>query len=135
MNLCARLAFGNLRRGARSTLPFLLCVSGTAAMFYNLCFLKAHPDPLIAAGDGELRVMLSFGIGVVAVFALIVLYYTNSIDFDRTTGDLYGVLTDTDPNTGSGYQKLFYPFHDLQQVKKKWSRIGTTMSSWRSGIC
>ena len=37
----------------------------------------------------------------------LVLYYTNSIDFDRTTGDLYGVLTDTDPNTGSGYQKLF----------------------------
>ena len=91
MNLCARLAFGNLRRGARLTLPFLLCVAGTAAMFYNLCFLDTYPEPLIAAGDNELRLMLSFGVGVVAVFALVVLYYTNSFLLRRRKKE-FGLL-------------------------------------------
>ncbi len=91
MNLCARLAVGNLKRGARSTLPFLLCVIGTVAMFYNLCYLEMYPAALIASGDSVLRMLLLFGIIVVALFALIVLYYTNSFLIRRRQKE-FGLL-------------------------------------------
>ncbi|MEA4823750.1 MAG: FtsX-like permease family protein [Clostridiaceae bacterium] len=91
MNLCARLAVGNLKRGARSTLPFLLCVIGTVAMFYNLCYLEMYPDQLIVSGDTVLHSLLLFGIIVVSLFALIILYYTNSFLIRRRQKE-FGLL-------------------------------------------
>lgn len=52
-------------------------------MFYNMSFLAVAKDIGSLSDSGQLRKLLSFGAGVIAVFSVIFLFYTNSFLIKR----------------------------------------------------
>lgn len=78
MRLYARLAAGGIRRNGRLYLPYILTCSLMAMMFYIVCFLSDNSMLADMKGGDMLREMMGFGIGIMAVFAGIFLFYTNS---------------------------------------------------------
>lgn len=92
--LYARLARMNIRNHRRIYLPYILASIGMVAMFYIVCFLATDPEVGSIGGGGTLQTMLGFGTGVVAVFAAIFLFYSNSFLMKRRKVELglYNVL-------------------------------------------
>ncbi|MCQ2418644.1 MAG: ABC transporter permease [Clostridia bacterium] len=89
-----KLAFEGIRKNRRMYLPYLLTWILMAAMFYIICYL-AQPSVLEAIGrGGSTQVLLQFGTYVVALFAVIFLFYTNSFLLRRRKKEfgLYNIL-------------------------------------------
>ena len=55
----------------------------TVMMFYNMSFLAVAKDIGSLSDSAQLRTLLSFGAGVIAVFSVIFLFYTNSFLIKR----------------------------------------------------
>lgn len=92
--LYARLARMNIKNNRRIYLPYILTCAGMIAMFYIVCFLASDREVGRIAGGSTLQMILGFGVGVVAVFAAIFLFYTNSFVMKRRKKELglYNVL-------------------------------------------
>lgn len=73
-----RLALTNLKKNSKTYLPFLFTSIGTVLMFYNICALTFHPSM-----NGSVAAMMNMGMWVIAVFAVIFLFYTNSFLIKR----------------------------------------------------
>ncbi len=74
----ARLAAQNIRKNARTYVPYLIASVFTVAMFFIMATL-AHSSALTNMHGGtSLEATLGFGIYVVGIFAVIFLFYTNS---------------------------------------------------------
>lgn len=79
----AKLAVNNIKKNAQTYIPYLLTGIGTIMMFYNMSFLAVAKDIGSLSDSAQLRSLLSFGAGVIAVFAVIFLFYTNSFLIKR----------------------------------------------------
>ena len=89
-----KLAFDGIRKNRRLYLPYVLTCVGMVMMFYILTFLQQTPALDALPGTDTIRVTLGFGSWVVAIFACIFLFYTNSFLMRRRKKEfgLYSIL-------------------------------------------
>lgn len=79
----ARLAIGNLRKNAGLYLPYVLTAVGIGAMYYIMGAITRDEGIKQMRGSSELFMILSLGCGVIAIFTVIFLFYTNSFLMKR----------------------------------------------------
>lgn len=89
-----KLAFDGIRKNKRLYGPYLLTCVGMVMMYYIVAFLCGSPVMKALPGGATIRAMLDFGSGVMALFALIFLFYTNSFLIRRRKKEfgLYNIL-------------------------------------------
>ena len=89
-----KTAAGNLVRNRRFFYPYLLTGLLTVAMFYNIAFLNWHKELRNLPGGSTIPSIMSLGMIVVALFAIIFLLYTNSFLIKRRHKEigLYNIL-------------------------------------------
>ena len=92
--LYARLAWTGMRKNRRLYLPYLLSCAGMVLMFYILTGLSGSPVLGHMSGGTSSAIILRLGTVVIAVFALIFLFYTHSFLIRRREREfgLYNVL-------------------------------------------
>ena len=73
-----KLAADNIRKNRKTYVPYILTCALTAAMFYIIKSLSLNEGINQMVGADTIRYSLSLGSGVVAFFAAIFLFYTNS---------------------------------------------------------
>ena len=97
-----RLAWTGIRKNRRLYLPYLLTCIGMVMMEYIICFLKDSEAVRSMRGAMMITGMMSFGSFVIAVFALIFLFYTNSFLMRRRKKEfgLYSILGMSRRNLG-----------------------------------
>ena len=78
-----RLAFSNLKKNGSLYLPYVLAVIGTSAMYYILMAISRDEGIKEMPGSGDLAAILGLGCGVIGIFAVIFLFYTNSFLMKR----------------------------------------------------
>ena len=93
-SLYPKLALGGMRKNARLYVPYLLTSAGMVMMTYILAFLAFSPLTTVATGTSGTAIILNLGIFVVAGFAALLLFYTNSFLIRRREREfgLYSVL-------------------------------------------
>ncbi len=89
-----RLAWTGMRQNKRLYLPYILTCIGMVMMFYIVNFLSTSPVLKSLPGGDTMQSMLSLGRGVIGVFALLFLFYTNSFLIRRRKKEfgLYNIL-------------------------------------------
>ena len=89
-----KLAWGNIVRNRQFYVPYLLTLIGTAAAFYIIGALAGARDLPVMNRYIYLSMFMTFGLFVIAVFAVIFLGYTNSFLMKRRRKELglYNVL-------------------------------------------
>ncbi len=102
MGFYPTLASSGMYKNKKLYLPYLLTCIGMAMMYYIICFLCKSKGVAAMRGGSEMQMVLSFGCGVIAVFAVILLFYTNSFLIRRRKKEfgLYNIL-------GMGKKNLF----------------------------
>lgn len=97
-----RLAWTGIRKNRRLYLPYLLTCIGMVMMEYIICFLRNSKAVASMRGSAIIGGMMSFGSFVIAVFALIFLFYTNSFLMRRRKKEfgLYSILGMSRRNLG-----------------------------------
>lgn len=78
-----RLAFDNLKKNAKMYIPFVLSCILTIMMYYMVSSLSMNPNMMNMIGGDVMQQILSLGIYVIMVFAVIFLFYTNSFLIKR----------------------------------------------------
>lgn len=73
-----KIAGSNIRKNAKTYVPYLLTCIITIAMFYIIVSLSLNTDLKNLLGAEEITYMLQIGSNVVAIFAVIFLFYTHS---------------------------------------------------------
>lgn len=73
-----RLAFDNIRKNARTYIPYILTCSFATAMFYIMKSLSLNEGIENVQGGDTIVPMLSLGTYIIAIFVCIFLFYTNS---------------------------------------------------------
>ncbi len=89
-----RLAWTGVRKNKRLYTPYILTCIGMVMMYYIIAFL-ADSDVLAHMKGGEImQSMLQMGTGVMSIFSLIFLFYTNSFLIRRRKKEfgLYNIL-------------------------------------------
>lgn len=81
--LYLRLAAGNIRKNAKSYVPFIITSVITAAMFFIINSLANNSDLSNVKGSTSVIEATSLGTYVIAIFAAIFLFYTNSFLMKR----------------------------------------------------
>ena len=94
MSLYPKLAWDGIRKNKRLYTPYILTCSGVVMMFYIIHYLAAMPELKEMPGGDSTTMMLGFGTWIVALFALIFLFYTNSFLIRRRQKEfgLYNIL-------------------------------------------
>ena len=89
-----KLAWGNIVRNRQFYVPYLLTLGGTAAAFYIIGALAGARDLPVMNRYIYLSMFMTFGLSVIAIFAVIFLGYTNSFLMKRRRKELglYNVL-------------------------------------------
>ncbi len=89
-----RLAADGIRKNKRMFTPFILTCTGMVMMFYIIMYLAASHVLNSLIGGATLRQMFALGSWVIAVFATIFLFYTNSFLIRRRKKEfgLYNIL-------------------------------------------
>lgn len=78
-----KLAYGNLKKNGRLYLPYILAAVGIGAMYYIMVALTGDEGIMEMPGAVELKMIMGLGCGVIMVFAVIFLFYTNSFLMKR----------------------------------------------------
>ncbi len=78
MSFYPKLAAGNMKKNARTYVPYMLTCIITVAMYYIVKSLSQNPGVKEMIGGGYLSELMFIGSHVVALFAVIFLFYTNS---------------------------------------------------------
>ena len=110
-NLYPRLAWDGIRKNKRFYAPYLLTCIGMVMMCYILHYLASMPSLKDMPGGDTMTMILELGFLVLALFAVIFLFYTNSFLMRRR-------------------QKEFGLYHMLGMGKK---HLGLLLL-WESGI-
>lgn len=89
-----KLAWGNIVRNHQFYVPYLLTLMGTAAAVYIIAALAGARDLPVMNRYIYLSMFMTFGLFVIAIFAVIFLGYTNSFLMKRRRKELglYNVL-------------------------------------------
>ena len=90
----ARLALDGIRKNKRLYVPYILTCVGMVTMLYIIHYLAAMPVLKAMAGGTTTARMLGMGTWIVALFALLFLFYTNSFLMRRRKKEfgLYNIL-------------------------------------------
>ena len=83
-----RLAFDNIRKNARTYIPYILTCSFTIAMFYIMKSLSLNKGIENVQGGSTILTMLELGTYIIAIFVCIFLFYTNSFLIKRRKKEL-----------------------------------------------
>ena len=70
-NLYLRLAKTNIRNNRQLYLPYLISGIVTVAMFYLMIFINNNPGMKTIPGAANLKMIMSMGVGIIAIFACI----------------------------------------------------------------
>ncbi|MCH5199338.1 MAG: ABC transporter permease [Oscillospiraceae bacterium] len=89
-----RLAAGSIRKNKRMFLPYILICTGMVMMFYIIIFLAASDAVSQLSGGSTIKEIFALGSWVIAIFAGIFLFYTNSFLIRRRKKEfgLYNIL-------------------------------------------
>ena len=89
-----KLAFTGIKKNKKFYTPYILTCIGMIMMFYIISFLGTSDVLLNMKGGDIMRSMMGLGYGVMAVFSLIFLFYTNSFLIRRRKKEfgLYNIL-------------------------------------------
>lgn len=92
--LYPKLAWDGIRKNKRFYLPYILTCIGMVMMFYIIHYLAAMPTLDDMPGGRTMTSVLGFGFWIVALFAVIFLFYTNSFLMRRRQKEfgLYNML-------------------------------------------
>ena len=92
--LYPKLAWEGIRKNKRLYLPFIFTCVGVIAMYYIVAFLSTSSIVADMPGGGTIQGTLGLGSGVLAVFSVIFLFYTNSFLIRRRKKEfgLYNIL-------------------------------------------
>ncbi|MEY8517032.1 ABC transporter permease [Lachnospiraceae bacterium 29-84] len=78
-----KLAFGNLRKNIGLYLPYLITSIGVSAVYYILVAISNDNGMMDLPHGSDMKMILGLGCGVIGVFAVIFLFYTNSFLMKR----------------------------------------------------
>lgn len=94
MRLYPRLAAGGIRRNGKLYVPYIMTCSLMTMMFYIVNFLSDNPFLDGMKGGSMMKQMMRIGIVIMAIFAAIFLFYTNSflVKGRKREFGLYNVL-------------------------------------------
>ena len=89
-----KLAVDGIRKNKRLYFPYILTCVGMVMMYYVIHYLAAMPVLTSMSGGRTTAQMLGFGSWIVALFALLFLFYTNSFLMRRRKKEfgLYNIL-------------------------------------------
>ena len=89
-----KLAVTNIKKNAKTYVPYIITSILTICMFYIICSLSNNPDLTKATGTGTMSEVLFLGTIVCGIFAVIFLFYTNSFLMKRRKKEfgLYNIL-------------------------------------------
>lgn len=79
----SRLAWTNIRTNAQTLIPYLISCILSITLFYTLVSLAGNNSLQQISGGQTLKIILNFGIVIIAVFSVIFLFYTNSFLIKR----------------------------------------------------
>lgn len=88
------LAWTGIRKNRKLYVPYLLTCAGMVMMCYIVSFLSSCPTFTLLRGGRDMQGILSLGFGVLSVFSVIFLFYTNSFLIRRRKREfgLYNIL-------------------------------------------
>ncbi len=92
--LYSKLALTNIKKNSKTYIPYLLTGTLTVAMYYIINSIVFNEGIKEMPGAGSLTQIIGMGIGIVAIFACIFLFYTNSFLMKQRKKELglYNVL-------------------------------------------
>ena len=92
--LYRKLAFTGIRNNKKLYVPYILTGMGMVMMAYIISFLSSSPTFSTMRGGTVMQSFLEFGFGVMCVFSVIFLFYTNSFLIRRRKKEfgLYNIL-------------------------------------------
>lgn len=77
-SLYPRLAVINIKKNSKTYIPYIITCIFTIAMFYVLVSLSKNTGLESMPGSESLKSLLSMGTGLMGIFSLIFIFYTNS---------------------------------------------------------
>ncbi len=94
LGLYPKLAWDGIRKNRRLYVPYLLTCGGMMMMFYIIHYLAAMEALKGMSGGTTVGQMLGMGVWIVALFALMFLFYTNSFLMRRRQKEfgIYNIL-------------------------------------------
>lgn len=78
-----KLALNNLKKNTQTYRAYLWTCIGTISMFFVMHAISMHSDLTKLSGGEQLKILLSFGVVVIAIFSTIFLLYSNSFLIKR----------------------------------------------------
>lgn len=89
-----KLAFQGIKKNGKIYIPYILTCIGMVMMYYIICFLSANQSVASMKGGYAVQEMLHYGGFIIAVFAVVFLFYTNSFINRRRKKEfgLYNIL-------------------------------------------
>lgn len=89
-----KLAWINIKKNGKIYFPYILTCIGTIMMFYNIYAITWDDGIEQLQGAILVQSILGLGVGIIAIFAMIFLFYTNSFLMKRRKKEigLYNVL-------------------------------------------
>ena len=79
----ARLAAGNIKKNGNTYFPYILTCTSTVMLYYIVKSLSLNPGLEEMTGDRTLISLMEMGAGIISLFSLIFLFYTNSFLLKR----------------------------------------------------
>lgn len=94
MKIYPKLAWNGIRSNRKFYLPYILTGIGLVMVFYIISFLQMSPLLDKITGGETTRAVLALGKGVIGIFAVILMFYTNSFLIRRRKKEfgLYNIL-------------------------------------------
>ena len=88
------LAVSGIRKNKKLYLPYILTCTGMVMMCYIVSFIAASPVFTTIPGGDMVKQLLSMGFGILSVFSLLFLFYTNAFLIRRRKKEfgLYNIL-------------------------------------------
>ncbi|WP_099205730.1 ABC transporter permease [Scatolibacter rhodanostii] len=86
-----KLALSNIKKNGKTYGPYILISTVTIAMFYMILTLSVNPGLRDMSGGGVMGSILGFGTIITGIFAIVLLFYTNSFLMKRRKKE-FGLL-------------------------------------------
>lgn len=92
--LFAKLAVTNLKKNYRTYIPYILSCIGTIMMYYMMHAISINKGLDTMRGAMSLKMVLTLGTYIIAIFSALLLFYTNSFLIKRRKKEigLYNIL-------------------------------------------
>lgn len=89
-----KLAWNGIRKNKKFYTPYLLTCIGMVMMYYIVSFLSVNRQVMSMNGGETIQYMLMLGCGVIGIFSVMFLFYTNSFLMRRRKKEfgLYNIL-------------------------------------------